>query len=113
MELAGALSNRADVRSLRQLGQIRERALKYPRPRNAHQATRNRPGSIWPAVRAILVRADGPMTPAEVRARLEMEHGRPLAASTVKDCLRRNATATGEVRRLKGGRYRLRRKLLT
>lgn len=53
----------------------------------------------------MLTDANAPMTPNEVRARIEARLGEPIASSTVKDCMARHAKESKELRRYKGGRY--------
>lgn len=88
MEIMGRLSNPqllADWTRALKL-HLRPVAAPIPLDRGLRQN-----GWVATLVAAELRQADRPIWPAEVRERIERRTGRPVGASSVKECLRRGA----------------------
>lgn len=70
---------------------------------------RLRPGWVYEVVVAVLAAADQPLRPQEVICLAERVHGRPIAPSSIRNCLREAAIrANSSVERHGYGRYGLR-----
>ena len=71
--------------------------------------TRARPGWVLELVIAVLADANHPLRPQEVIRQVERIHGRPIAPSSIRNCLREAAKRTdSSIERLGYGRYGLR-----
>lgn len=92
----------------------RRRLLALRRPDRLHQsdvvakARVRRPGWAWTGLRKVLAESTVPVTPSQACAKLAEALGEPVALSTVKNCLTRDAKPGHELMRLEGGRYLLR-----
>ena len=107
MELNGALWNPfpPDKHELRRLVKLVARTLQRPTmPRECTVSPRI--GEIKGAVVRALELADEPLSLGEIRRRCEEQLGRSVNASTVKDCVHKNARGANPLfSRVGHGRY--------
>ena len=107
MELNGALWNplATDKHGLAKLVKLVARALQHPAPPEASMIS-PRIGEVKNAVIGVLELADRPMSLSEIRHGCEELLGRPVNASTVKDCAHKNARGEDpRFARVEHGRY--------
>lgn len=112
MDLVGTLSNQTTQERLQRVTERVRHFLsatpldQVPLPR---RRLRRRSGSIPVAATAVLASCEGDMRARDIHAAVEGLLGESVSASSVKDCLTRNAqSGSGLFERVGRGRYRLR-----
>jgi hypothetical protein len=113
MGLVGTLSNR---RTQERLRRVTERVTQDRRTAPASGSAshpprrkRRRCGSIQEAIATVLANYPEGLRARDIHVSVEALLGGPVAASSIKDCLSRNAAdATARIERVTRGRYGLR-----